>query len=483
VLGLRFAGTGCSVTAATLQHFLMHFKVLRGINDVASTASKKSPITSAHALAWRPDRPTLETCLCVTSVALAMVMAGTGDLVALRLFRELRWRVDEGITYGTHMALHMSIGLLFLGGGRASLSRSKEAIAALLVAFFPRFPRSAEDNQYHLQPLRHLWVLAIDWRGLKAIDVETGRDVPVPLQIELNGDIDYVAMGVVDNLLPFQSLRVMAPCLLPSLSDIVSIYVASERYYPATLHISQNRHHALALSRLLVFVKRRPGYLSYMRDPHERLREKVAYRYEGHSHGPTRVLAPWARPLQPRTEMNGPQFPCVGTSDVFASYTDDPLLLTFARQFCDTLGRRTAMELKAQVWGGGVHGGPLSGVPSSMERWCARVLYECVVYDKPVALFLYLQLHHAALTIHWINSLTQTWSIRIALEYYSCKGKLRSLINSFAHLDDEMTLLRYDFIEALRVHMDIALHPAQTEGQSYKSSFFILSPVLAPKLQ
>lgn len=42
MLGLRFAGTGCSVTAATLQHFLMHFKVLRGINDVASTASKKS---------------------------------------------------------------------------------------------------------------------------------------------------------------------------------------------------------------------------------------------------------------------------------------------------------------------------------------------------------------------------------------------------------------------------------------------------------
>lgn len=116
----------------------------------------------------------------------------------------------------------------------------------------------------------------------------------------------------------------------------------------------------------------------------------------------------------------------VGTSDVFASYTDDPLLLTFARQFCDTLGRRTAMELKAQVWGGGVHGGPLSGVPSSMERWCARVLYECVVYDKPVALFLYLQLHHAALTIHWINSLTQTWSIRIALELFSLSSSFRT---------------------------------------------------------
>ena len=39
-------------------------------------------------------------CLGVTSIALAMVMAGTGDLVSLQLFRELRWRVDEGITFG-----------------------------------------------------------------------------------------------------------------------------------------------------------------------------------------------------------------------------------------------------------------------------------------------------------------------------------------------------------------------------------------------
>ena len=38
----------------------------------------------------------------------------------------------------------MSIGLLFLGGGRASLFRSKESIAALLTAFYPRFPRSPE---------------------------------------------------------------------------------------------------------------------------------------------------------------------------------------------------------------------------------------------------------------------------------------------------------------------------------------------------
>jgi len=137
------------------------------------------------------------------------------------------------------MALHMSIGLLFIGGGRASLSRSKKAIAALVVALFPRYPRSASDNQYHLQPLRHLWVLAVDWRGLKAVDVETGTDVPVPLRIDLDPDIDYIAKGVAGSFTSRQILRVMSPCLLPPVFDIGSVQVASERYYPATLHTLQ----------------------------------------------------------------------------------------------------------------------------------------------------------------------------------------------------------------------------------------------------
>ena len=121
------------------------------------------------------------------------------------------------------MALHMSIGLLFLGGGRASLSRSKESIAALLVAFFPRFPRSIEDNQYHLQPLRHIWVLAVVWRGLQTIDVETGKEVPVPLGIELCNHVDYTASVSRSFLSRPRFMRLMAPCLLPPLGDIISI--------------------------------------------------------------------------------------------------------------------------------------------------------------------------------------------------------------------------------------------------------------------
>ena len=137
---------------------------------------------------------------------------------------------------GTHMALHMSIGLLFLGGGRASLSRSRKAIAALLVAFFPRFPRSTEDNQYHLQPLRHMWVLAVAWRGFKAIDVETGKNTRVPLEIEVKR-VNYLNMS--DTMPQSGVMQTTTPCLLPPVEEIVCIQVKSERYYSIRFNVSQ----------------------------------------------------------------------------------------------------------------------------------------------------------------------------------------------------------------------------------------------------
>lgn len=52
---------------------------------------------------------------------LLQVMAGTGDLSVLRLCRYLRTRVGSPfsfVSYGSHMAIAMAIGLLFLGGGK-----------------------------------------------------------------------------------------------------------------------------------------------------------------------------------------------------------------------------------------------------------------------------------------------------------------------------------------------------------------------------
>ena len=61
-------------------------------------------------------------CLCVDLVYCSFcdqVMSGSGDLEVLKLIRRLHVRIDHPeVNYGSHMAVHMALGLLFLGGGR-----------------------------------------------------------------------------------------------------------------------------------------------------------------------------------------------------------------------------------------------------------------------------------------------------------------------------------------------------------------------------
>ena len=45
----------------------------------------------------KAGQPTLETCVGTTAIALGMVMAGSGNLECLRLFRVLRRRVDSEV--------------------------------------------------------------------------------------------------------------------------------------------------------------------------------------------------------------------------------------------------------------------------------------------------------------------------------------------------------------------------------------------------
>lgn len=78
-------------------------------------------------------------------------MAGSGDLMTLRICRLLRARVGVAgtatATYGSHLATHIAAGLLLLGAGRYTLSTSPESVAALVCAFFPKFPTHSNDNR------------------------------------------------------------------------------------------------------------------------------------------------------------------------------------------------------------------------------------------------------------------------------------------------------------------------------------------------
>ena len=57
--------------------------------------------------------------LSLTPLCPLQVKSGSGDLDVMRLIRKLRVRVlAPEVTYGSHLATHMALGLLFLGSGR-----------------------------------------------------------------------------------------------------------------------------------------------------------------------------------------------------------------------------------------------------------------------------------------------------------------------------------------------------------------------------
>ena len=84
----RFAGTAERGAYTTLMRYLRYFSSLRRVRvgAVGTAGAKESQ--------QRPDPATLEMCIGAVAVALGMVMAGRGDLSALRLLRELRGKAS-----------------------------------------------------------------------------------------------------------------------------------------------------------------------------------------------------------------------------------------------------------------------------------------------------------------------------------------------------------------------------------------------------
>ncbi|KAI3613912.1 hypothetical protein CBS9595_004089 [Malassezia furfur] len=238
-LALRFAGSAEARARAVLLRQL-HTHV-----DDATPAH--APATYAH----RIVHAARETLRDVLHVALAMVMAGTGDVELLRIYRTAHGAVQRG--YGSQMAAHTALGLLFLGGGRWTLGTDDVAVAALLAAFLPRFPASPGDHRAHLQAARHLYVLALAPRLLVARDVRSGEACALPITTDGAARVHRVA-----------------PTLLPPRGAVHAVHSASRRYWPASLGAAQLGAAAAdadARAPLVFHVQRRTGYRSYVEDP------------------------------------------------------------------------------------------------------------------------------------------------------------------------------------------------------------------------
>jgi anaphase-promoting complex subunit 1 len=167
-IGFKFAGTGDKCIFRILDLYIDSFKV------VASEKVQANLFTGLNSNAI--DRKTYDTFLSICSFSISMIMAGTGDEECFKYLRIFRKKIEKSeMNYGYNMAIHMSIGFLFLGSGKYTFSRSKLSIASLMLSLYPYFPNSIDDNRHHLQALRHFYVLAIESRLVQTIDVDSGN--------------------------------------------------------------------------------------------------------------------------------------------------------------------------------------------------------------------------------------------------------------------------------------------------------------------
>ncbi|KAF7590802.1 Anaphase-promoting complex subunit 1 [Aspergillus hancockii] len=210
-LGLRYAGSAQSAVRDMLLSYLDQFIRICRLPAVNYDG--------------KLTRNSVRHCQDVVALSAATVMAGTGDLVLFRRLRSLHGRVEADTPYGSHMAAHMAIGLLFLGGGSYTIGTSDLAIASLICSLYPVFPTTVLDNKCHLQAFRHLWVLAAEPRCLIPRDIDSRRPLSIPITVtSTNGS----------------SRKVTAPCLLPELASVVKVEIHSTDYWPLILDFTRS---------------------------------------------------------------------------------------------------------------------------------------------------------------------------------------------------------------------------------------------------
>lgn len=232
-IGLRYAGSGLAEVRDLLCYYLNNFMrlcTLPALNYDGKLA-----------------RITVRNCQDLVALSAACVMAGTGDIQIFRRLRSLHGRSDAETPYGSHLATHFAIGVLFVGGGSHTFGTSNLAIASLLCAFYPLFPTTVLDNKSHLQAFRHFWVLAIERRCLVARDVDTQRPISLPILVTLKDSGTQTAMT--------------APCLLPELQTISRIQSNDPEYWRVTLDLHHNPKHLEAFKRhQSIYLRRRAPY-------------------------------------------------------------------------------------------------------------------------------------------------------------------------------------------------------------------------------
>ncbi|KAG9125312.1 Anaphase-promoting complex subunit 1 [Ceratobasidium sp. 392] len=298
-------------------------------------------------------RSAMRETLNILALALAMVMAGTGELTTLRRLRVAYGRFGPGFKFGSPMCTSLSLGLLFLGGGRYTLSSSNASVACLVAAFYPRLPLTSADNRGHLQLLRHLWVLATEPRCLVARDADTGETVYLPVKVKVAAD-------------PPVLHHLMTPTLIPDVRALQSIRVDSPRYWPYYVDVAGVRaHRENILHHQTLFVKRRTGFLSYMEDP--RGVRSIFVRAGAHASEPSALDFPASAGLKGAGAQKD-------LHRFIVSFSNEPMFVAWADRLCRMPENPTRAD-------------------AARRTYFHQALLECLTADKAQALPLHAGLH------------------------------------------------------------------------------------------
>ncbi|XP_037553834.1 anaphase-promoting complex subunit 1 [Nematolebias whitei] len=386
-LGLRFAGSANSDAFDCLYEFARNFMKMMSFAGTATVGAQMGYYN-------------LQTGLSMILLAMSMVMAGTGNLKVLQLCRFFHKRTGGEMNYGFHMAHHMALGLLFLGGGRYTLSTSNSAIAALLCALYPHFPAHSTDNRYHLQALRHLAVLAAEPRLLVPVDVDSLKPCYALLEVTYKETRWYKETTV----------ELMAPTLLPELHLLKQVKVKGPRYWELSLDLSKETQHLKSiLSRDgVLYVKLRAGQLPYKDDPQGW--KSLLTAFINHRNSGVTAFKP----------------------EAISNFTSEPALISFAEFFCKT---PEAMKDRKDTF-----------------VLFSAMLYECVMQECSEMLPTYIAIEQAVSALQR-GDLQQTfplWQLRLVVELWDSR-MLRGPANSHD------TLLTSEFLPVMKNAVDVAL--------------------------
>lgn len=356
IIGLKYAGTARQEAYLMIISYFDLFSRLVYSNGMSPLLTAgpllQIIIIPGPAFDHKIKRSAVREGLNLISISLSMVMAGTGEITCLRRLRYAYGMYHQSFRYGIHVATHMSLGLLFLGGGRFTLGTSDAAIACMITAFFPRSHHVSSDNKSYLQALRHLWVLAVEPRCLIARDVDTQEVVYLPVKITMREGNEV------------GTTQLIAPTLIPDLDKLLSIRVDTPRYWPFYLDTEKiPRHKENLLRSQTLYVKRRTAFLSYTEDPRG---SRSLFVRSGSSAGDAATLD-FPQLTDAKTHPAG------DLSEFITSFSNDILFLAFADHFSREDGETDEERV--------------------FHAYCHASLLDSILQDKPQTLQSHLTLY------------------------------------------------------------------------------------------